>query len=64
MSSTLLCSAIGERAQAYPGKEGFAQIAGILRREVKEKDTVIVMGAGDVEKVLGYLPLSEEDVCQ
>lgn len=64
VSSTLLCSAIGERAQAYPGKEGFAQIAGILRREVKEKDTVIVMGAGDVEKVLGYLPLSEEDVCQ
>lgn len=52
VSSELLAEMIGEKA-CYCG--GFAETAAAIRREAKEGDLVIVMGAGDIFHVFDLL---------
>ncbi|MBE6589071.1 MAG: UDP-N-acetylmuramate--L-alanine ligase [Ruminococcaceae bacterium] len=52
VSSALLSEAVGERAQ-YCGS--FSSVADAIRRDAREGDLVIVMGAGDIYKVFELL---------
>ncbi len=52
VSSALLAEGIGEKAYAC---ESFCQAADILRNELVPGDVVVIMGAGNVEKVLDEL---------
>jgi UDP-N-acetylmuramate--alanine ligase len=52
VSSEQVADMIGEKAR-YCG--GFAETAAAIREEAREGDLVIVMGAGDITKVIGYL---------
>lgn len=54
ISSEKLADMIGDKA-SYGG--GFDKIANTLRDTVREGDTVIVMGAGDIYKLFGHLGL-------
>jgi UDP-N-acetylmuramate--alanine ligase len=53
VSEGALASAIGEKALYI---KGFEAVAEHLAKTVTESDTVILLGAGDVEKVLEHLP--------
>ena len=48
MSAAKLAAGVGERA-AYVGD--LAAIAAALRRELREGDTLVVMGAGDIDRI-------------
>lgn len=52
VDSSMLAERIGERAE-YCG--GFAAVANAILRDVEEGDLVIVMGAGDIYRVFGFL---------
>ncbi len=52
MSAALLASGVGKHA-AYVG--GFAEIARTLIAEIAPGDTVLVMGAGDVDRLFGQI---------
>ena len=52
VSSALLAQAIGEKATACGTPQNAARM---LRDEVRQADTVVVMGAGDVYRVFDCL---------
>ena len=54
MSARVLAEAVGERAIAA---ESLEDIVEILQREVRPSDTVVIMGAGDIDKIWERLPL-------
>ncbi len=58
VSSALLAERIGEKAEAI---DSFGEIAERLKTEAREGDTVVVMGAGDVYRVFGYLDLKKTE---
>lgn len=53
VSEEALAGAIGKKALYI---KGFENVAEHLKTTVGESDTVILLGAGDIEKVLPYLP--------
>lgn len=52
MSAALLASGVGKQA-AYVGS--FAEIARTLLAEIAPEDTVLVMGAGDIDRLFGQI---------
>ena len=58
VSSELLASKVGKSAEIV---SGFENIAKIINDCAKSKDTVIVMGAGDIYKVFNYLDFDGEE---
>ncbi len=52
MNAALLAQRIGQKA-AYVG--GFSQIARTLLAEIAPGDTVLVMGAGDIDRLFGQI---------
>ncbi|MBR5616375.1 MAG: UDP-N-acetylmuramate--L-alanine ligase, partial [Clostridia bacterium] len=52
MSAALLAQEIGECA-TFVG--GFAKMAHALREEICPGDTVVVMGAGDIDRLFGQI---------
>ena len=54
VSSKLLAERIGARAEAL---DSFEAIAKRLTEEAREGDAIVVMGAGDVYRVFGFLDL-------
>ena len=54
VSSALLAERIGESAVCAGS---FQAAAALLSREVREKDAVVVMGAGDVYRIFSYMDL-------
>ena len=54
VSSEMLAKNIGEKASYC---NSFASLANTIKREAREGDLVIVMGAGDIFKVFDLLPL-------
>ena len=59
VSSTLLAERVGKNACAC----GMPEAAALLRREVREGDTVVVMGAGDIYRLFAELELKKEGSC-
>jgi UDP-N-acetylmuramate--alanine ligase len=57
VSSEKLAAAIGERA-VFGGS--FERTAELLTREIREGDTVVVMGAGDTHRLFERLPIEAD----
>ena len=59
MSGAVLASALGKKAE-YVG--GNREIAAHLKKELREGDVLIVMGAGDIYKLYDELDIEKGDV--
>ncbi|MBP5611105.1 MAG: UDP-N-acetylmuramate--L-alanine ligase, partial [Clostridia bacterium] len=56
VSNRTLAKAVGEKATAV---DGFLEAAEIMKKAARPGDVMVVMGAGDVDRIFDYLGSSE-----